>query len=109
MKKVNWKVQLSLILTGRETKCKLENTEKPGLWFLSCQKETDSVFITVCKTPVFIEGYVYCVLLAHHIVLLVTAYTVRDVPVLPGGQRSCILLKTWTQHGTNPGLAKINL
>lgn len=60
---------------------------------------SNSVFITVCKTPVFIEGCVYCVLLVHHSVLLVTAYTVGDVPILPGGQRSCILLKTWTQHG----------
>lgn len=85
MKKVNWKVQLSLTLIGREMKCKLENTEKPGLCFLSCQKEANSVFITVCKTPVSIEGCVYCVLLAHHSVLLVTTYTVRDVPVLPGG------------------------
>lgn len=102
VKKVNWKVQLSLTLIGTEMKCKPENTEKPGLCFLSCQKEEDSVFITVCKTPVFIEGCVCCVLLAHHSVLLVTAYTVRDVPILPGGgggQRSCILLKTWTQHG----------
>lgn len=57
------------------------------------------MFIIVCNTPVFIEGCVYCVLLAHHIVLFVTAYTVRDVPILPGGRRSCILLKTWTQHG----------
>lgn len=110
MKKANWKVQLSLTLIGREMKCKPENTEKPGLCFLSCQKEADSVFITVCKTPVFIEGCVYCVLLVHHSVLLVTAYTVRDVPILPGGAE--VMHPTQdldTARCSNPGLAKTNL